>query len=311
MTTPRLSIVILNYNTRDLLENCLGSIQTHSPDAEPIVVDNGSADDSANLVRQKYPWARLHASPINLGFARGMNLGWASTTAPWILALNADTELLPATLPPLFKAASTYPHAGILGPAHLRPAGEAVPSAFPDPTLWREIARQLFADALLARLRLGPWQTRQGPPRQVDSLMGAALLLRRACVSALGGFDEMSFMYGEDWDLCFRARRAGWGVLLVPEAKIIHHENAAGATAYGPRRMAAVTRANLYFHRKHYGRASGTVLAMVTAAGSLLRILLLAIGLPLRPLVPGLRRDFAEYRYTLLATLDSVGDRRA
>ena len=117
MADSGLSIVVLNYNTRDLLARCLQSIQRYAPDAETIVIDNASPDGSARVVQQQFPWARLQANAANVGFARGMNEGLAFAAAPLVLALNADTELLPDTLPPLLETTPRLPRAGILGPA--------------------------------------------------------------------------------------------------------------------------------------------------------------------------------------------------
>ncbi len=282
MTAPLTSIVILNYNTRDLLLACLESIQRHSPESEVIVVDNASTDQSALAVQQKFPAVRLIANTDNAGFARGMNAGLRAASAPWLLALNADTTLRFDTLPPLTKAIAQLPDAGIIGPVQYLPGqadqlGPQLASVFPDPTLPREAARLLlFSDSLLARLKRGAWRSEPpGPPRRVAWLMGAALLFRRECLAEIGGFDEGQFMYAEDWDICYRARRAGWQVYLVPEAKILHHENAAGKKYFGSNRQASVLRANLYFHQKHYGQASRRMLAGLNLIGAGLRLMLL------------------------------------
>jgi len=227
----------------------------------------------------------LIVNATNEGFARGMNVGIQSATAPLILTLNADTELLRDTLPPLLQAIFQLPRAGILGPVQYLPSGNQpgepglqLASAFPDPTLVYEAWRLLsLGDSLAARLRLGPWQrTQAGPPRQVAWVMGAALLFRRECLDDVKGFDATEFMYGEDWDICYRARKAGWQVYLVPESRIIHHENAAGRQQFGPGRKARVLQARLYFHGKHFGRTSRRALAYLYVIGAALRLALLA-----------------------------------
>ncbi len=286
MSSNSLSIVILNYNTSALLRACLASIRQYAPEADVIVVDNASTDDSIAVVRQQFPTVRLLANPVNAGFARGMNQGLQVAQAPLRLALNADTELLPTTLPPLLRALAEHPRTGIVGPAQYVPEaarpgqpGAPLASAFPDPTLASEARRLLlFADTLAARFKRGPWRPPAGPPRRVDWLMGAALLFRRECLEAVTGFDETEFMYGEDWDICFRARQAGWEVCLVPEAPILHHANAAGRQHFGAQRQARVFQANLYFHEKHFGRASRQRLACIYLLGAYLRLALLLPG---------------------------------
>jgi N-acetylglucosaminyl-diphospho-decaprenol L-rhamnosyltransferase len=284
MGTPILSIVVLNYNTSSLLVYCLRSIQQYAPTAEVIVVDNASTDQSVPLVRNHFPGVKLIENQANCGFARGMNAGVRHATASVLLLLNADTELIPNTLPPLLQTFDQLPQVGILGPAQYLPdpsgtsqTGQYLASVFPDPTLVREFGRLLFfTDALAARFHWGPWRAPSShAPKQVDWLMGAALLIRRTCFDALAGFDEAQFMYGEDWDICRRSRQAGWQVWFVPDASIIHHENAAGREHWGTRRQTRALEANLYFHEKHYGRTSRRWLAIFYLMGSVLRIFLL------------------------------------
>jgi GT2 family glycosyltransferase len=252
-------------------------------------VDNNSPDDSVMAVRQRFPRARLLALTENGGFARGMNAGLRLATGRAVFMLNADTALRADTLPALCQALLDHPRAGIVGPVQLFPAtggtGLQIASAFRDPTLAREVARLImFSDSVSSRLGLGAWRVAGGgSPRSVDWLMGAALLVRRECLATLGGFSESQFMYGEDWDLCYRARQAGWQVLLVPASRIIHHENASGRSYFGSARGARVLAATLHYHEKFFGRTSRRALAAVNVAGSLLRMMAVAPGSVLGP----------------------------
>jgi len=273
MPSSSVALVILNYNTRALLAACLQSAQKFAADAHVVVVDNASTDDSAAMVRAQFPAVSLIANTQNRGFARGMNQGLHQTSAPFVFALNADIELTAMTLPHLLDTAAQLPRAGILGPAQFAPDGAWRAATFPDPTLLSEAARLVFfTDVFAARLRRGPWREIAGTPRRVDWLMGAALLLRRECFAAIRGFDETQFMYGEDWDLCYRARGVGWQVWFVPAAKIIHHENAAGKFFFGVHRQAQVLQANLYFHEKHFGQTSRRALAWFYLLGAAMRL---------------------------------------
>ena len=297
LNVPSVSIVILTYNTRALLVACLASIREQAIGCEVIVVDNDSTDGSAAAVRSEFPEVVLVVNPVNAGFAQGMNIGLQQATGEFVLALNADTTILAETIPTLLEAAASLPRAGILGPVQYLPGehGEAtgpmLASAFADPSLLREAARLLaFTDSVAARLALGPWRRPSNePPRAVDWLMGAALLFRRACLRDIGGFDEGQFMYGEDWDICMRARRAGWAVYLVPQSRIVHHENAAGRQYFGAGRRARVLLGNLHFHEVHFGVASRRALAALHLVGAGLRLGLL---LPLR-VVKGARAGSA------------------
>lgn len=283
MPDSSLSIVVLNYNTLALLAACLSSVQKYAPNAKVIVVDNASSDGSADWVAKNLPNASLITNKTNLGFAAGVNMGIRQASAQFVLCLNADTELCATTLPSLLETMERLPRAGIVGPVQCLPSpgntvlpGPMLATAFPDPTLAREAARLLLlSDSLAARFKFGPWKNYPGGPVPVDYLLGAALLFRRECLGALGGFDETQFMYGEDWDVCYRARQAGWQVYLVPGAKIIHHENASGQETFGFQRGARVLEANLYYHEKHFGRGSRRALAFVNLMGAGFRMILL------------------------------------
>jgi GT2 family glycosyltransferase len=170
-----------------------------------------------------------------------------------------------------------FPHVGIIAPVQLMPGNPPAPiaSAFSDPTLAREVFRLLlFSDVLAARFHLGAWRRAGRGAQRVDWLMGAALLFRWECWNTVRGFDETEFMYGEDWDICYRARQAGWDVYLVPGAQIIHHSNAAARQLFHADRQARVLKANLYFHEKHYGVVSRRALALFNFIGSILRLML-------------------------------------
>lgn len=294
-----LSIVVLNYNTARLLGDCLGSVQRCAPDSPVVVVDNASTDGSAALVPRDFASVRLIVTPTNLGFPRGANLGLStalSSGAEFVLFLNADTVMLPSTIPPLLQVAQDHPRAAALGPAHIRPDHRVVASAFPDPTPARELARNLlFTDVLASRLHLGPWRGRSGPPVAVDWLMGAALLFRRQSLEEVGLFNESRFMYWEDWDWCFRARKAGWQILLVPESRILHYENVSGSVKFGAARYAVVTEALLHYAALHWGGRAASAIRQANLLGSLLRCVVLASAFPLWSVRRSLRVQFAEH----------------
>lgn len=284
MSGDPLSIVILTHNTRSLLAACLASIQKFAPTAQVIVVDNASNDGSVEMVAREFPQALLVPNSANVGFARAINLGAHRARGQFIFTLNADTELLATTIGPLLETMSQQPRAGIVAPMQCLPnptaadqPGKALATAFPDPTLAREALRLIFfSDSFASRLRRGPWRPLSGAPRAVDYLLGAALLFRRECWDALCGFDETQFMYGEDWDICYRARHLGWQVLLAPDAQIIHHEMASSKQTLGVLRAARVLKGNLYYYEKHYGPLRRRVLSLLHAKGAALRLIVLA-----------------------------------
>ncbi len=259
-----ITFVVVSYNTRAHLERCLTTLRDHPV----IVVDNASTDGSADLaaIRNKE----------NLGFGAAANRGITAAGTPWIFLLNPDVELLPNTLPPLLAAADANPGAGIIGPAHLLANGRRQRSTFPDPTVWRAVLRHLFfAEAIAAFIRRrttdgGRESSVVHRPSSVPWLLGAALLIRRECFDQIGGFDESIFLYGEDWDFCYRARKAGWDVLYVPQSQVVHQGNAAAAS-FGADRLARVTLSELRLIEKHYGARTAKIHRALALIGSAMR----------------------------------------
>ncbi len=255
-----ITFVIVSYNTRAHLERCLTTLRDHPV----IVVDNASTDGSADLatIRNKE----------NLGFGAAANRGITAAGTAWTFLLNPDVELLPNTLPPLLAAADANPRAGIIGPAHLSASGGRQRSDFPNPAVWRAVLRHfLFAETIAARL---PSPIGRGAGGEEESkvhwLLGAALLIRRECFDQIGGFDESIFLYGEDWDFCYRAQKAAWDVLYVPQSQVVHHGNAAAAS-FGADRLARVTLSELRVIEKNYGARTAKIHRALALMGSTLR----------------------------------------
>jgi GT2 family glycosyltransferase len=246
-----LSIVIVSYNVHDRLRDCLRNLSGQ----RVIVVDNASGDGSTAMVRTEFPAVELIANANNRGFAAACNQGIAANTDEFILILNPDTLVTPAALHTLLDVIQAEPRAGACGPRILNPDGSLQPSCRRFPTLPRLLLDEfglgkLFPRSkLFAGYRLTWWAHDQ--LREVDQLMGAALLLRRAALEQVGTFDERFFMYFEEVDLCLRLHDAGWKVLFVPEAQVMHHGGQSArqvlpeATLYRYRSLGA-------FYRKHY-----------------------------------------------------------
>src|ERR1700722_13610608 len=218
-----LCIIIVSYNVRDRLRDCLRDLSGQ----RVIVVDNASSDSSAAMVRAEFPAVELIANTDNRGFAAACNQGIAASTEEFILILNPDTLATPAALQALLDVMRAEPHAGACGPRIVNPDGSLQPSCRRFPTLPRLLLDEFGLGKLFPRskffgdYRMTWWAHDQ--LREVDQLMGAALLLRRAALEQVGTFDERFFMYFEEVDLCLRLRDAGWKVLFVPAAKVIHH----------------------------------------------------------------------------------------
>ncbi len=282
----RLGIVIVSFNVCDLLRSCLASVyrdlaQTPDLDTRVVVVDNASVDDSAAMVGTEFPQAALIASPENLGFARGNNVGLralgfdapaggAATPPDAVLLLNPDTEVQPGALAALAGFLHAHPQAGGCGPALQYGDGSFQHSAFHFPGL-TQLALDLFP--LHGRLhnsrlngRYPLWLYERGHPFPVDFTLGAALMVRGAAIEAAGLLDEAYFMYAEEMDWCRRMRTAGWPLYCVPAAHITHHE---GRSARQFRGAMTVTlwRSRLRYYHRHYPAWKQWAARRLVAAG--------------------------------------------
>jgi N-acetylglucosaminyl-diphospho-decaprenol L-rhamnosyltransferase len=272
MADLALSIVIVNWNTCDLLRGCLAALtEDAAPGAEDghpssfvlrpssfqiIVIDNASADDSAAMVAREFPAVQLMVNEGNLGFARANNRGIAASFGRCVVLLNSDTVASPAALATLVAFMDAHPEAGVVGPRLLRPDGTAQPYAFGgDPTLAYLLRRGI--SRLLRRGHLHDWDT--DAILEVDWVSGACLMARRAAIERAGPLDEAMFMYFEDNEWCLRIRKAGWKVYYDPQAEIVHLSGQ--SLAKNPAARPAYYESLCYFYRKHYSRAARVLLA--------------------------------------------------
>ena len=224
-SSPQLSVTICSWNTQDDLRACLRSLEGVDG-IETIVCDNNSEDGSPAMVAEEFPWVRLMAQSVNLGFTGGQNAMIAARCAPHVLLLNSDTVVHPGALDGLLAYLQAHPEVGILGPKLLNPDGSLQLSCrrFPNPLA------ALFRNTPLGRLFPNNRFTREylmadfahDAPREVDWVSGAALLARKELVDRIGGLDPEFFMFCEDVDWCWRAWKAGYKVVYLPSAVITH-----------------------------------------------------------------------------------------
>jgi hypothetical protein len=302
-----LSIIIVNWNTADLLQSCLVSIYAHSPAGrfEVLVVDNASTDASVAMVRREFPQVRLLANQQNGGFAAANNQAIRRCTGEMVLLLNPDTIVKPGALAALVNFLQAHPRAGAAGPLTLNPDGTLQISCYPAPTLLRELWRLLHIDALypLGEYPMARWPQNQSRP--VDTLLGACLLLRREVLEQVGLLDEAYFIYSEEVDLCTRIRRAGWPLYWLPQAQIIHYGG------QSTRQVAADMFLRLYqgkllYFRKHHGRLAALGYKLILLLTSMPRLLLT----PLAWFEPPARRrahlTLAGFYFKLLTALPDM-----
>jgi len=238
--TARWAAVVVNLNAADLTIACVASIvaDTSAGDAEVVVVDNGSRDDSVARIRKEFPDLLLVESAENVGYAGGANIGIAATRAPIVAVLNNDLTFAFGTARPLVEKLETTPRIGATGPLIRNLDGSVYPSARCIPSVFVAVGHGLLglwwqSNPFTRRYRQLDIDPNVG--REVDWLSGSAIWLRREALDAIGGWDERYFMYMEDVDLCWRLRRAGWHIVYEPAAEIVHVQGA--TTAKHPYRM--------------------------------------------------------------------------
>jgi GT2 family glycosyltransferase len=273
---PAVAVAVVSWNTRALLDRCLRSLQPEAERGlvEVWVVDNASGDGSAELVRERFPWARLIASGENLGFGRAVNLVAGRTGGKWIAATNADIAVHPGAFGRLLEAAARDGGAGAIAPRLVLPDGETQHSVFAFPSIAFALALQSGAarvsPALGDRLALpGYWDSTRA--RRVPWAVAAFLLVRREAWDQIGGFDERQWMYAEDLDLGWRLRRAGWATRFEPGA-VVDHESAAATTQAFGRELAPVWQRSTYgFMARRLGMPRTWAVAAINLAGTAAR----------------------------------------
>ena len=285
-----LSIVIVSWNTRKILKQCLASIFRHPPAGtfEVWVVDNASTDGSVPMVKANFPAVRLIENRENIGFAPANNRAIRAGDGEYVLLLNPDTEVFAGTFDALLNFLRAHPDTGAVGPKTLNPDGSLQTSSYPFPTLSRELWRLLHLDKIApyGSYRMTEWAAR---PREVDALLGACMLFPRRVLDEVGLFDESYFMYTEEIDLCYRVRQSGRKLFWVPEASIVHYGG------QSTRQVAAemflqLYKSKLQFFRKHYGTTAGFLYKLILFFTALPRLLLIFGGERRRAVVANYRR---------------------
>jgi len=245
-----LSILIVNWNTRDLLAGCLESVGRPLA-AEVVVVDNASTDGSAQMVRERYPWVRLIENAENVGFAAANNQAILQSQGRYALLLNSDTEVYPGALEELVRFMEAHPQAGGCGARLLNADGSLQTSCYPMLTPGREFWRLLFLDRLWPRSSYVQKRWDPETPHPVEVIKGACFLLRRAALEQVGLLDERYFMYTEEFDLCYRLAQAGWQLWWVPRAVVTHYGEASS------KQMAEAMYVQLYRSKIQFCRKFG------------------------------------------------------
>jgi GT2 family glycosyltransferase len=287
---PRLAIVIVNWNVRELLRDCLAAVRDSEHlapgDIETIVVDNASGDGSAAMVAAEFPWVRLIESGANLGFADGCQRGYEATEAPFVMLLNPDTVVDRDAIAGMLGTIAGDPSIGILGSRLRNTDGSfqrASGGAFP--TLANLAWNYLFLNRIMPR--------RWAPPavyldddasgiRPIDWVSGASLTFRREAVGQRI-FHPAFFMFGEDMELCHRVGAAGWKVLYSAQQSITHHHGQSFARQESMEILATVYKGPRFFFRQGRGPLARFAYDAILFAGYSSRWILFSLLAQLRP----------------------------
>ena len=255
---PGLSIVIVNWNTKDLLPQVLGDVfpWKSERELEVIVIDNASEDGSVAAASAAFPEVDFRVQETNLGFAGGVNKGFAAATQPLILLLNTDVRTSSEDIEALCRYADENERVGIVGPRVHNEDSSLQDSYWRFPSLWRLFCSSTYLYKLMPRSQVFNGERYAGvryeEPTPVDAVSGCVFLLRREVLEKIGGLDEAYFMYFEETDLCYRAQREGWEVHFAPVASFVHFLGGSSRLAK-KRNFLEFRRSLVRFHRKHGG----------------------------------------------------------
>lgn len=288
-----LSIIIVSYNTKELLQKCLHSIKecdTGKYSYEIIIVDNASSDDSLVMVKKEFPRTILTQNKENLGFAKANNQGVKKTKGRYVLFLNPDTEVSNDAIQVVLDYMEQNIKVGVASPRVELASGELDEGSHRGfPTPWNSLTHfsglsKLFPKSKLFSGYTMGWQLDNPEPHEVDSVVGAFYMVRRVAGEGVGWWDEDYFWYGDELDFSYRLKAAGWKIIYIPSVKILHHKGAASGIGKSEKNITtasretkiraakASTQAMRVFYKKHYSKRYPVLLTtLVLIAISLLQ----------------------------------------
>jgi len=277
MKIMNLSVIIINWNTKKLLESCLSSIYKFTKDIsfEVIVVDNGSTDGSQNRVKEKFPQVKLILNKRNLGFTKANNQGIKIAKGKYIFLLNSDTYLIENSLEKLVRQAQNLPNLGALGPLLLNEDRSIQQSVGFFPHLPQVFFWMSFIDDLPGGTLLKPYHVDHDnfyrKDREVAWVTAAAILVPRNVIRRVGSLDEKIFMYGEEVEWCYRIKKAGFEIYFTPATKIIHIGRGS-SQQISTSAFIGEYKAIVYFYKKYKSGLSLQIARIFLKIGALKRI---------------------------------------
>ncbi len=315
-----LSVIIVSWNVQELLARCLESILNGPqlvvgadqaspsgdvPTVEIIVVDSASEDGSPEMVTRRFPSVRLITLDSNIGFSAANNIGLEIARGRYLMLLNPDTEVIGDALPRMIRFLDENPDVGVVGPQTLNPDGTHQSTRRRFPTLWTAFFESTWIQNLAPRRLLDRYYVRDVPDdatADVDWVQGSALMTRREVYETVGGLDEGFVMYSEEMDWCRRIKDAGWRVVYLGTAKIVHY----GGRSSGQ----VVARSHIYFQqskvryfRKYHGKVAAEALRLYLLAHYAIQMMIEGVKWALRHKPAMRRRRVAAYWQVLRSGL--------
>jgi len=295
-----LSILIVNWNTKALLIQCLKSVHLKmgNGEREVFVVDNGSVDGSVESVREKFPEVIVIQNPMNLGFAKANNQALSLSKGRYILLLNPDTQEREGAIETLRAFMDNHPEAGVAGPQLLNSNGSKQNSIANFPSLATELLNKSLLRWFFPKIFPGK-ERNLSEPIEVDSVIGACMMVRREAMEQVGLLDEDYFLFLEETDWCYRIKRAGWKIYHHPQAEIYHFQ---GKSAEKDKKRAKVEyyRSRYQYFKKHQGNAQWLILRIGLIIKLMVEFVLMGLANLLTFLtIKKWKRRFSVYAYLL------------
>jgi GT2 family glycosyltransferase len=274
------SVVIVSWNTRDILRNCLRSVfeQTREVSFDVCVVDNNSHDGSSEMVRAEFPEVKLIANAENRGFAAACNQGMRIAQARYVLLLNPDTVILEDAISRCLRYADHHADVGVVGCQVLDDIDRVSPTGFSFPSPWNVflalsgLSRAFPRSRLFGRPDLGWWE--RNTEQDVDVVTGMFMLVRREAIAQVGMMDESYFVYSEEADWCYRFAQAGWRRVFTPCARIMHLDGGAKSTSQVSSKMfVQMQKSSMIYHRKNLGLVAWSMLKAIYIVSNCVRMI--------------------------------------
>jgi len=271
------SIIIVSWNTKDRLNDCLNSVYRQAPKLtyEIIVVDNASGDGSSAMIKKEFPQVNLIENTENRGFAAANNQGIAITKGRYVLLLNSDTLILNNAIAKTVVFADNHPEVAVVGCKVLNPDGTLQRTCFMFPSLLNMLLSSTYLYKLFPRSKFFgreqmTWWDRDDV-REVDVVTGCFMLVRRRAIEQIGVLDERFFMYGEETDWCYRFKQANWKIVFTSGGQIIHFGGASSSKMAAGKTL-QLRGAILQFMAKHYSKAACILACILAGAFFALRV---------------------------------------